>query len=185
MPAEDSLDAPHRSLAIQHHLDDEGASGEAEEDMLAPSRSVPKGHHEGRERGYAYAGGRESSEKVQVSFYQSDRCFRESQVAGDEIRSDWTIIKARIRERIPEIAFLNWLASTREVERWALSGTATTRAAAAYIVSGCVVHSAALDEGITEVRLVTQDAANVAHAHTDHGCLTRATAIGGAQTTNI
>ena len=95
-------------------------------------------------------------------------------VAGDEIRSDWTIIKARIRERIPEIAFLNWFASTREVERCgaALVVAVPDEATAAYIVSEYerVVHSAALDEGITEVRLVTQAAANVANAHTDHGC---------------
>jgi hypothetical protein len=54
------------------------------------SCTAPKGRQESGELGCACASGRESSKSVQLSLYQSDRSFRESQVneTGDRGREE-------------------------------------------------------------------------------------------------
>jgi hypothetical protein len=74
------------------------------------------------------------------------------------------VIKERIREEIPEVAFLNWFEATRQVERRGaeLFVVVPDEPTAAYITAeyGCIVHTAAAAEGITAVRLVLQGGAD-------------------------
>lgn len=80
----------------------------------------------------------------------------------DEAPSDWKVIKSRIRERIPEIAFLNWFDETRQVERCgaALVVGVPDEPTAAYITAEyeCIVHATASAEGITQVRFLPPEA---------------------------
>lgn len=75
-----------------------------------------------------------------------------------EAPSDWKLIKNRIRERIPEIAFLNWFDETRQLDRCgdALVVGVPDEPTAAYIKAEyeCIVHAAAAAEGITQVRFL-------------------------------
>jgi len=79
--------------------------------------------------------------------------------------SEWAAAKARIRAQIPEIAFLNWFESTRQLER---SGAVITVAVpdastAVYVAREYerVIKDAASSEGIGEIRFVLQTEANV------------------------
>jgi hypothetical protein len=89
---------------------------------------------------------------------------------SEEPASEWTAIKARIRERIPEVAFVNWFEATSQVERCGetIIVAVPDDATAAYINSeyDLVVQSAALAEGILRVRLLRQ-AGWKTRGHTD------------------
>jgi len=91
---------------------------------------------------------------------------RLSEVRREEAPSDWKLIKSRIRERIPEIAFLNWFDATRQVERCgaALVVAVPDEVTAAYIAAEYdgLVQVTAAAEGITQVRFVPQDVAELA-----------------------
>jgi hypothetical protein len=91
---------------------------------------------------------------------------RLSEVRREEAPSDWKLIKSRIRERIPEIAFLNWFDATRQVERCgaALVVAVPDDVTAAYIAAEYdgIVQVTAAAEGITQVRFVPQDVAELA-----------------------
>jgi len=109
-------------------------------------------------------------------------------VLEKEPPSAWAAAKARIRAQIPEIAFLNWFESTRQVER---SGAVITVAVpdaptAAYVASEYefVIQDAASSEGIGEVRFVVQTEANVTNvsvAHRGIGCRPIATVVAGME----
>jgi hypothetical protein len=77
------------------------------------------------------------------------------------------MIKSRIRERIPEIAFLNWFEATRQVERCGaeLVVAVPDEPTAAYIAAeyARIVHAAAAAEGVTQVRLVRHAVAEAAN----------------------
>ena len=76
----------------------------------------------------------------------------------EEAPSEWKSMKERIREQIPEIAFLNWFDATRQVERCgdALAVIVPDEPTAAYIAAeyGSMVHTAAAKSGITEIHFV-------------------------------
>ena len=84
----------------------------------------------------------------------------QSSIAEEEAPSEWTVIKARIRERVPEIAFLNWFEGTRQLDRCgtALAVAVSDEATATYITNEyeCVVHDAARSNGVAEVRFVVR-----------------------------
>ena len=90
-----------------------------------------------------------------------------SVVRREEAPSDWRVIKSRIRERIPEIAFLNWFDGTRQVERCgaALVVAVPDEATAAYITAEYegLIHAAAAAEGIAQVRFLPHRGAEAAN----------------------
>jgi hypothetical protein len=87
------------------------------------------------------------------------------EVRREEAPSEWKLIKSRIRQRIPEIAFLNWFAETWQVERCGaeLVVAVPDEATAAYITAEyeSMVHDAAVADGITQVRLLPHGASEM------------------------
>jgi len=81
--------------------------------------------------------------------------------AEEDPDCDWTAAKAKIRSQIPETAFLNWFAPTRQVER---RGTAITVAVPddltrCYLTTEYdhVTKGAVLSLGIDEAKFIVQD----------------------------
>ena len=161
LPEKETLDEWAEILLV-HGIEDVGIV------ELLVERAIAAGNRAGEWRSWSFLTLRIQigAERTRSTTAEEVRMPDSPVVRQYEAPSDWKLIKGRIRERIPEIAFLNWFDGTRQVDRCgaALVVGVPDEPTAAYIKDEYegIVHEAAAAEGITQVRFLptgpTQDA---------------------------